>query len=239
MTTFGYCRISTPKQNIERQVSNITSQYPDAVIIKEAYTGTTTDRPAWNKLMSRVKPGDTIVFDEVSRMSRNAEEGFQLYQELFLSGVRLAFIKERHIDTDVYQESLNTNIPTTGNDIDIILNAVKEYLMIVAKRQIELAFTTAQKEVDFLHKRTKEGVAEAKKRYMEEELMGIEHQKNLPGRQQGSKIQTKKSIEMKAKIQKMSQVFEGTMKDADIIDILGINRHTYYKYKKELLEATK
>ena len=37
---YGYARISTPKQNIERQVRNIRSQYPEAVIIKEVFTGT-------------------------------------------------------------------------------------------------------------------------------------------------------------------------------------------------------
>ena len=33
---FGYCRISTQKQSIERQIVNIKSKYPDAVIIEEA-----------------------------------------------------------------------------------------------------------------------------------------------------------------------------------------------------------
>lgn len=42
--TYGYCRISTAKQNISRQIRNITRSYPDARIIEETYTGTTTDR---------------------------------------------------------------------------------------------------------------------------------------------------------------------------------------------------
>ena len=45
MTVYGYARVSTLKQKIERQIANIKEQYPDAVIITESYTGTTTDRP--------------------------------------------------------------------------------------------------------------------------------------------------------------------------------------------------
>ena len=80
---YGYCRISTRKQSIERQERNIKSEYGNAVIFKEAYTGTKIDRPLFNKLLNIVKQGDSIVFDSVSRMSRNSEEGFILYQELF------------------------------------------------------------------------------------------------------------------------------------------------------------
>lgn len=49
-STYGYCRVSTPKQNIERQVYNILKSYPAAEIIKEEYTGTKLDRPEWSKL---------------------------------------------------------------------------------------------------------------------------------------------------------------------------------------------
>lgn len=37
---YGYCRISTPKQNIERQIRNILREYPDAIIVQETFTGT-------------------------------------------------------------------------------------------------------------------------------------------------------------------------------------------------------
>ena len=87
-TVYGYARISTRKQSIERQIRNIKGIYLDAVVLKEAYTGTTTDRPEWNKLYKKIKAGDTIVFDSVSRMSRNADEGIELYMDLFLSHLR-------------------------------------------------------------------------------------------------------------------------------------------------------
>ena len=60
------------------------------------------------KLLRTAKAGDTIVFDSVSRMSRNAAEGFETYQKLFGTGVSLVFLKERHIDTDTYKKALVT-----------------------------------------------------------------------------------------------------------------------------------
>ena len=83
---YGYCRISRPKQSIERQIRNIKAQYPDAVIVQEVFTRTRMDRREWQKLMKRVKAGDTIIFDSVSRMSGNADDGFAAYEDLFNRG---------------------------------------------------------------------------------------------------------------------------------------------------------
>ena len=130
MAIYGYCRISTHKQSIERQIRNIRSKHPKAIIFQEVYTGTKTDgRKKWEQLLRIVKQGDTIVFDSVSRMSRNAAEGFATYQELFDNGIELEFLKEPHINTAVYKKALNNHIAMTGTKTDIILKAVNEYLM--------------------------------------------------------------------------------------------------------------
>ena len=99
MCIYGYCRISTKQQSIERQIRNIRAEYNTAAIVTEAYSGTTLNRPEWNKLYKRIKAGDTIVFDSVSRMSRDSDEGFALYEELYTKGVELVFLKEPHINT--------------------------------------------------------------------------------------------------------------------------------------------
>lgn len=57
-------------------------------------------------LLKVVKAGDTIVFDEVSRMGRTADEGFELYKELYEKGVELVFLKEPHINTEVYKKAM-------------------------------------------------------------------------------------------------------------------------------------
>ena len=74
MNIYGYCRISTAKQSIDRQIRNIKAEYPTAHIVQEAYTGTSIFRPEWLKLYRILKSGDMVVFDSVSRMSRNADQ---------------------------------------------------------------------------------------------------------------------------------------------------------------------
>lgn len=235
--TYGYARISTTKQKLERQIDNIKREYPGADIITEKYTGTTTDRPAWNKLVEQIKKESakgteiTLVFDEVSRMSRNAIEGFEDYKMLYDMGVNLVFLKERHIDTDNFRQALQSKVAMTGTDVDIILSAVNEYMMKLAERQIEIAFQTAQAEVDYLHQRTSEGVRKA-------QAAGKQ-----VGRAKGTKAGidfkvkpkvTKKSISAKETIRKYSKDFEGDLTDTDCMALAKVSRNTFYKYKREL-----
>lgn len=217
---FGYARVSTLKQSIRRQIENIKEKYPTAQIYAESYTGTKMDRPEWMKLMKQVQKGDTIVFDEVSRMSRDAQEGFEVYQSLYNMGVNLVFLKESTLNTDNFRETVQ--VAMTGTDVDAILKGVNEYLMILAKNQIKSAFETAQHEVDFLHQRTSEGVRRAKA------------DGKRVGQPKGAKLTTKKSIETKEIIRKRSKDFNGDLSDQEVMKLAGVARGTYYKYKREL-----
>jgi DNA invertase Pin-like site-specific DNA recombinase len=224
---YGYVRISTMKQSIERQIRNIKAEYPEAIIVTDKYTGTTIDRPEWNKLYKKLKAGDRVVFDSVSRMSRNAVEGFELYEELYNKGVELEFIKEPHINTATYKKALDNNMAMTGTSVDYILEGVNKYLMALAKEQIMIAFEQAEKEVKDLHQRTLEGLETAR-------LNG----KQI-GRAKGQTFETKKSKEMKQTILRLSKDFGngGTNKDTEVMAITGLSRNTYYKYKSELKAA--
>lgn len=228
---YGYCRISTPRQNLERQVRNIRAAYPDAVIIREIYTGTKMrERKEFEKLLRKVSDGDTLVFDSVSRMSRTSQDGYKTYEELYKRGVSLVFLKEPHINTSTYQQAMDNQFPVkikTGDQasdelMSGILNAVNNYMLSLAKRQIQLAFEQAEKEVADLHQRTREGIETAR----------------LNGKQiglaQGTKLVTKKSVESKRLIQKYSRDFFGTLPDKDCIKLIGISKGSYYKYKREL-----
>ena len=150
---YGYARISTRQQSIDRQIRNIKAAYPEAVIVKEAWSGTKIERPEWSKLYKQVKAGDLIVFDSVSRMSRNAVDGVETYFALYDRGVELVFLKEPHINSSVYSESLRDKIELTGSDEDLIFAGINAYMKRLAERQIVLAFEQAQKEVDDLHQR--------------------------------------------------------------------------------------
>ena len=224
-TVYGYCRISTAKQSIERQERNIREYDSKAVILKEQFTGTSDDRPVFTKLMNKVRKGDTIIFDSVSRMSRTSTGGFKMYKELFSMGIELIFLKEPHINTNVFRQAISNSINLTGNKIaDIYISATNQVLMMLAEEQIKLAFEQSQKEVQDLRDRTREGIITAK-------LNG----KQI-GRKTGAKITTKKSVECKQKIVKYSRKFNGSLADADVIKLLSISRNSYYKYCKELRE---
>lgn len=225
MKTYGYCRISTGKQNIERQIRNIKRDYPEALIVEEVYTGTkTAGREKWLNLIKVVQEGDRIVFDSVSRMSRDAEEGFTAYEELYHRGIDLVFLKEPHINTSVYKKAMESGIEMTGTTVDYILEGVNKYMMALAKEQIKLSFEQAEKEVQDLHRRTVEGIETAR-------LNG----KQI-GRAAGTKIEYESTKQKKREIFKYSAAFNGTLKDKDVIRLLGICRNSYYKYKKEIKE---
>lgn len=232
MKVYGYCRISTNKQNIERQERNIKAAFPDAVIIREAYSGAKVEgRKAFENLRIKAECGDTIVFDSVSRMSRNAVEGFKIYKELYERGVELVFLKEPQINTSTYKNAQQQSVAevNTGDDAtDALINAVTQavslYVIRLAEKQILLAFEQAEKEVADLHQRTREGIETAR-------LAG----KQI-GMAQGKKLNVKKAAAAKEAIRKYSKDFDGTLNDKDAIVLVGVARNTYYKYKKELLQ---
>lgn len=243
--TYGYCRISRKTQNIERQERNILEAYPEARISKEAYTGTKLQgRKRLDEILKRIKPGDCLVFDSVSRMARNAAEGMALYEELYNKGVDIVFLKEPHCNTAKYREALQKQIDITVSTGDTatdefmntIISALNKLQMDLAKKDIELAFQQAQKEVDDLHERTREGIREVKRQNEQYIADGKPELVKQIGQKKGVKLTTKKSIEKKAEILKHSADFNGSLNDVDCMKLTGLARNTFYKYKRELRE---
>lgn len=231
----GYCRISRATQSIDRQIRNIKELYPDAVIFQEAYTGIKIlGRKEWERLYNAAMAGkvEKIVFDSVSRMSRNAEDGFKLYQDLFNAGIELEFIKEPHINTAVYKENLDKQIATvatgdaaTDELMEAITQGINRYMMRLAEQQIRIAFNQSSKEVLDLHQRTKEGIETA--RLNNKQIGGVK----------GRKLKVKKADPAKEQIKKHCKTFGGTLTDLECMKLIGIAKNTYYKYKKELLAS--
>ena len=164
---YGYCRVSSNKQNIERQVRNILAVYPTAIIVKEVFTRTSFyGRKEWDKLMRIIKPGDKIVFDSVSRMSGNADEGCEIYEALYNKEVILEFLQEPDVNTEVFRRALENQISihmSTGNDatdhfINAIIEALNQYTIALAKQQVRIKFEQSEKEVMDLRQKTKEGI---------------------------------------------------------------------------------
>ena len=233
MKLYAYVRVSTRQQSLKRQIDNITSAdggaYADALFFSDKFTGSTLDRPEWNRLYRRLQPGDTIVFDSVSRLSRDAEEGAALYEELYQRGINLIFLNEPHCNTECYRQAAAASIPATGNEIaDIYIEATNKVLMLLARNQIAIAFEQAEKERLDIRTRVRDGMRAAKQ---EAAQRGIE--KNY-GLAPGTKLTTRKSIAAKAIIMKHSKNFNGTLNDPEVIKLCGISRNTYYRYKQQL-----
>ncbi len=227
---YGYCRVSTTHQRITRQVTNITELYPTATLVKEFYTGTTQNRPLWDKLMKRLNPGDTIVFDSVSRMSRNAEEGFKDYKTLYESDINLIFINEPLINTSIFDSTKNNlleiSVQTGNTAVDDYfkgnITLINHLLMSLAEEQIKSAFLQSEKEVTDLHTRISQGMRESKK-----------NGKQI-GLTKGTTLITDKSIKCKEIIKKHAIEFGGTLSDKEVMTLCKISRNSYYKYKGAL-----
>ena len=227
---YGYVRVSTVQQKIERQINNIKGFNKDAIIISEKQSGKDIDnRAEFKKLIRKLKPGDSVIFDEVSRMSRNADEGFSLYMELMSNSISLVFLKERHIDTDEYKrrtqkhiEKVSSSNAKMDNLINGILELVAEFEQENLKDNIRLAFEQAEHEREFLVNRVKEGKATSDKKQ---------------GRPKGKpNMNTDKADHIKQTIRDLSKDFDGKYSDAKIMReyLQNTSKGTYYKYKKEL-----
>ena len=168
-------------------------------------------------------------------MSRNADEGFALYKELYSKGVNLVFLKEHHIDTETYRKELERQIPTvnTGDKdadslLQAIIDALNTYVLHLAEKQIKLAFEQSEKEVKDLRQRTREGIETARR-----------NGKQIGGHKAGVKIVIKKAAPVKEVIMKYSKDFNGSLNDTEVRAVLDaknlhVAMNTYYKYKKEL-----
>ena len=117
------------------------------------------------------------------------------------------------------------------------MDAINKFMQSKVKQDIYLAFEQAQKEVEYLHNRVKEGIKAVKEANEQYILDGELDKVKQIGGVSGKKLTTKKSIEKKAEIQKHSIDFGGTLNDIDCMKLTGLSRNTYYKYKRELKEA--
>lgn len=232
----GIARISRKTQNIQRQIRNIQKIYPNARIIKITCSGTKViGYKEFEKVINEAKENKVnkqykLVFDSASRMSRDSESGCALYEDLFNHNVSIEFLKEPHINTEVFRKALDNQIKLqikTGNEatdklINTVIKALNDYTIALAKEQIKKVFDQAQKELEDIHTRTSEGLETAKA------------EGKRVGTPKGTKLVTKKSLDAKNIILKHSKFFEGTLSDDECRKLAGISRNSYYKYKREL-----
>ena len=88
MTVYGYARVSTIGQDLEAQIQQL-EQNGASTIYQEKFTGTKTDRPQFNELLSVLEAGDTLMVTKLDRFARSAWQGSKLVKELVERGIKV------------------------------------------------------------------------------------------------------------------------------------------------------
>ena len=162
---YSYMRISTKeisdKQSFNRQEKSLQAYAKDKNIeyllnFKDDVSGSTFNRPEWLRLEKLVQKDDTIVFKEISRFTRQAEEGYKKYMELMNKGIHLVFLDNPTVSTD-YIENL-TKVAATQNLVTkTALEGTIKLLLIVELDRV-------QKEREIIAKRIKQGIQASDKK---------------------------------------------------------------------------
>ena len=167
MTTYYYMRISTQeasdKQSYTRQDKALKRYaeenkltYNERYVYKDDTTGSTFNRVQWKELESNLKEGDTIVFKEISRFTREAEEGYKKYMKLMNKGINLVFLDNPTVSTD-YIKQLSKIAETQSLVTRTALEGTIKLLLIVELDRV-------QQEREIIVKRIKQGIEASDKK---------------------------------------------------------------------------
>jgi len=161
---FSYARISTKeatdKQSFNRQTKSLETYAIENGIVflmnfKDDTTGATFNRREWEKLEKIIQSGDTIVFKEISRFTREAEKGYQKYMELLNKGVNLTFIDNPTMNTD-YIKKLSSVADSQNLVAKTAMESIIKLLLIVELDRV-------QQEREIIVKRIKQGIEASEK----------------------------------------------------------------------------
>lgn len=211
---YYYARISTKestdKQSFQRQTKAFEKyakdnniEFDTRELFKDDITGSTFDRPDWNKLEGKLHEGDTIVFKEISRFTRQADEGYKKYMELMDKGINLIFLDNPTVSTD-YIKLLCDVADKQQRVAKKALNNTIELLIIVELDRVE-------KEREITVKRIKQG---------------IEASQNKSGRKTGQLDKMSDELESDIKL----FLNDRSIKQVDLMKKHNISRNTLKKY---------
>lgn len=135
---YGYARVSTKGQakdgnSLENQIETL-KENGAVEIYMDSFTGTKTDRPEFNKLLNKLKEGDTLMVTKLDRFARSMTQGSELINQLIDKGIKVNILNIGVMD----------NTPAS-------------------KLTRNIFFSFAEFERDMIIERTQEGKAQAKK----------------------------------------------------------------------------
>ena len=143
--TYGYVRVSSKDQNLDRQLLAMeTFGIPEEMIFKDKVSGKDFERPAYLLLLETVKPGDAIVIKSIDRLGRNYDEILEQWRII---------TKEKRASVVVLDMPLLDT--RQGRDLTGTL---------IADIVLQLLSYVAQTEREFIRQRQAEGIAAARAR---------------------------------------------------------------------------
>ncbi len=222
----GYARTSTRSQKLESQILTLEKM---GCVIENIYTdkftgkGDIYNREGWVQLRKdlnskkRFKGKKVVIcFMSINRMSRNKETGTQEYFALVNEGYELKFQMEPHLDSEVYGDKIKATSDITVEDDDMnntIMKGIRDYMVLLAKKQIEIAFEQSQKEAEHIREKV---------------IRGLKNSKKVSGRKKGY-ISTKKKNVPRDFEEKAER-----MKVTELARYFNVTRPTIYSWKKEI-----
>lgn len=224
---FAYCSSGCTRPQFENQVDSINRRYPNAIVIKELYSKTVTDRTELMKLMAQLEQDDTLIVNSMDRLSRDPEQLLSYYKDLTDKGVNLIFINQPYMNTEVYTSAMKemTSVDSDSKGA-VIADGLQHLLKMQITRILEKSWEDLQKNRNHMREvYKKEAGAEAS-----DAAGGIAGKK---------KYESRKSFMVKELIRKYNQGYGGDMNDVQTMEQIReemgtISRNTYYKYKREL-----
>ena len=94
----GYARVSTLEQNLERQIDQLEKEGCER-IYSEKISGTKNNRPELHRMLDALRPGDTVIVSELTRLSRSQKFLIELVDRFSQTGVNIKSLKEIWLDT--------------------------------------------------------------------------------------------------------------------------------------------
>lgn len=134
MTKYGYGRVSTVSQELEVQIQALQDENCD-VILTEKFTGTTTNRPVFDELMTKIQAGDTLVVTKLDRLARNTKEGIEVIERLFSMDVKVYVLNVGLLEnTTMGRFFLTTLLAVAEMERNLIIERMQEGKAIAKQR---------------------------------------------------------------------------------------------------------
>lgn len=213
----AYMRISTKeergKQKFTRQEQAIVRwckensiEIPERRIYRDDASGKSFERPAWEELEQDIQEGDTVLFKDVYRFTRERDNGYKKYMELLNKGIELIFIDNPTLNTE-YIKSMQSSADKMKKE-NIIGGMTLEF---VIRLLLVTELDRAEKEREITVKRITDGIKASSKK---------------SGRKVGQL--DKMSPELEEDIEKF--LSDRSIKQVDLMNKYNISRNTLKKY---------